>query len=207
MTRRRAFGRAAPLKPAGCWTGLAAAALLAISTAAQAQQTARPPEPQTATGAPLELAPEAGAADEGALNQGEADQAAPELDAPLREGDPVIDLDRARREDRGDPIDVAPTTEGTGAIVRGLDKFTGERATIEIAVDDLARFGRMRVEVRACLARVSARNAEASAFLQIYDEKEEPPLRVFSGWMFSTAPALSALDHPRFDFWVLRCST
>jgi len=28
---------------------------------------------------------------------------------------------------------------------------------------------------------------------------------VFSGWMFSSSPAVSALDHPVFDIWVLRC--
>lgn len=145
-----------------------------------------------------------------AVAQDQAPDAGPETPpaaGPLREGDPVIDLDRARRDDRGDPIDVAPTTEGAGAVVRGLDKFTGERATLDIPVDGQARFERMRVEVRSCLSRISALNSEASAFLQIFDEKEDPPLRVFSGWMFSSAPALSALDHPRFDFWVLRCST
>ena len=29
--------------------------------------------------------------------------------------------------------------------------------------------------------------------------------QVFSGWMFSSSPALAALDHPVFDIWVIRC--
>jgi hypothetical protein len=28
---------------------------------------------------------------------------------------------------------------------------------------------------------------------------------VFSGWMVASSPALSALDHPRYDVWVLNC--
>ena len=30
---------------------------------------------------------------------------------------------------------------------------------------------------------------------------------VFSGWMVAASPALSALEHPRYDVWVLRCLT
>lgn len=27
----------------------------------------------------------------------------------------------------------------------------------------------------------------------------------FDGWMTASSPALSALDHPRYDVWPLRC--
>jgi hypothetical protein len=30
---------------------------------------------------------------------------------------------------------------------------------------------------------------------------------VFSGWMIADSPALSALDHARYDVWILRCLT
>jgi len=30
---------------------------------------------------------------------------------------------------------------------------------------------------------------------------------VFKGWMIASSPALNALDHPRYDVWVLRCIT
>jgi hypothetical protein len=29
---------------------------------------------------------------------------------------------------------------------------------------------------------------------------------VFSGWMLASSPALSALDNPRYDVWVLGCT-
>ena len=31
--------------------------------------------------------------------------------------------------------------------------------------------------------------------------------RLFAGWMIASAPALSALEHPRYDIWVIRCTT
>jgi hypothetical protein len=47
--------------------------------------------------------------------------------------------------------------------------------------------------------------ADAYAFLRIRDVREDTAR--FSGWMFASSPALSALDHPRYDVWVLSCSS
>jgi hypothetical protein len=44
---------------------------------------------------------------------------------------------------------------------------------------------------------------DADAFLQIRDIRET--VMRFSGWMFASSPALSALDHPRYDVWVVSC--
>ena len=30
---------------------------------------------------------------------------------------------------------------------------------------------------------------------------------IFEGWMIAASPALNALDHARYDVWVLRCTT
>ena len=48
---------------------------------------------------------------------------------------------------------------------------------------------------------------EAAAFLQIWERKphEDQSKWVFSGWMFSSNPALSAMDHPVYDVWVIDC--
>ena len=44
---------------------------------------------------------------------------------------------------------------------------------------------------------------EAEAHLTIVDASAPQP--VFDGWMIASSPALSALDHPRYDVWVMRC--
>jgi hypothetical protein len=28
---------------------------------------------------------------------------------------------------------------------------------------------------------------------------------LFEGWLIASAPALNAMDHPRYDVWALRC--
>ncbi len=53
---------------------------------------------------------------------------------------------------------------------------------------------------------VTADATEAAAFLEIRDlRKPGAPAVVFSGWMFASTPALSALEHPIYDVWVLDC--
>ena len=47
--------------------------------------------------------------------------------------------------------------------------------------------------------------AVLSLLLTVTDGLMDKP--VFSGWMLSTSPALSAMDHSRYDVWVLRCLT
>ena len=53
---------------------------------------------------------------------------------------------------------------------------------------------------------------ETYAFIQIDDlildsEREtDKQERVFSGWMLSSSPAISALDHSVYDVWVLDCN-
>jgi hypothetical protein len=29
--------------------------------------------------------------------------------------------------------------------------------------------------------------------------------RIFTGWMFADSPALSAVDHPVYDVWLIEC--
>ncbi|MBX2855262.1 MAG: DUF2155 domain-containing protein [Rhodobacteraceae bacterium] len=96
---------------------------------------------------------------------------------------------------------------GTAVKLRGLDKLTGRVETIEAPVGQVAMYERLQVDVKVCYSRTAARAPESSVFLQILDTKDEPPRLAFSGWMFASSPALSAMDHPRYDVWVLSCST
>ena len=46
---------------------------------------------------------------------------------------------------------------------------------------------------------------EAFAWLEVLsDGRDEPDFR---GWMIASSPALNALDHARYDVWVIRCTS
>lgn len=94
-------------------------------------------------------------------------------------------------------------TEAPGAELRWLDKISGETADVELSRGQSAVWGRLTIQLDSCRYPGENRQAEAYAHLTIHDGVAKSD--VFSGWMLAASPALSALDHPRYDVWVLRC--
>lgn len=95
------------------------------------------------------------------------------------------------------------TTEGSGALLRGLDKVSGQSRDLEIAAGGQVEFGHLSVTMSECRYPRGSINSNAYAHLTIRDDRAEEAL--FDGWMVASSPALSALDHPRYDIWVIRC--
>lgn len=94
--------------------------------------------------------------------------------------------------------------ESDAGILRWLDKLTGETADIELVLGQEAVSGRLSIRLDACRYPADNPASDAQAHLTIRDAGVEAP--VFEGWMVASSPALSALDHPRYDVWVLRCA-
>ncbi|RJF89985.1 DUF2155 domain-containing protein [Oleomonas cavernae] len=110
----------------------------------------------------------------------------------------------------GVAVPVLPATPGrvVGVVLQGLDKVTARISTIEVPLDGTATFGTLTIRVRKCVIPPPDEKPEASAFLEIADTPPgQPAVAVFSGWMFASSPALSALEHPVYDVWVTACKT
>lgn len=97
---------------------------------------------------------------------------------------------------------VAP---GTGAVVRGLDKLSGKVSEITVPAGASQALDRITITLGEC--RYPEGNAAGDAFAFLTIEEVGKPDPVFRGWMIASSPALNALDHPRYDVWVLRCTT
>jgi len=91
------------------------------------------------------------------------------------------------------------------AMLRGLDRINGTTQDIKITVGETITYERLEISLLACRYPQGDINADAFAQLVIRDIREETPR--FVGWMFASSPALSALDHPRYDVWVLSCNS
>lgn len=105
------------------------------------------------------------------------------------------------------PIATPRTGLVEGVVLRALDKMTGKTRTHGIAVGEVKRIERLRVRLDGCRAPGDGDSHGTIAFLNIWDTKHEDADPVFTGWMFAESPALSALDHPRYDLWVISCTT
>ena len=86
-----------------------------------------------------------------------------------------------------------------------MDKVNGRTIDVEASSGEtIAVFG-LDVLLVECRYPIQNPTGDAYAFLVV---REEGQLDItFQGWMIASSPALSALDHARYDIWVLRCNT
>jgi hypothetical protein len=92
------------------------------------------------------------------------------------------------------------------AVLQGLDKVTARVVTVEAPVGAPVHVGALEIIVRACKKRRPEDQPESAAFLDIWElHRDQPAAALFRGWMFASSPALSAMEHPVYDIWVLDC--
>ncbi|WP_353345260.1 DUF2155 domain-containing protein [Aquicoccus sp. SU-CL01552] len=94
---------------------------------------------------------------------------------------------------------------GTGAVLRGLDKVNGESRDIEIGRGETGTVFGLDIALSDC--RYPAENPTGDAFAYLTIWERGAAQAAFEGWMIASSPALNALDHSRYDIWVLRCIT
>lgn len=99
--------------------------------------------------------------------------------------------------------------EGDIARLQALDKITARISTLSAQIGQPIQFGTLDITVQRCAFHPPEETPEDAAFVQIVDRGHDPSgagKRVFSGWMFSSSPAISALEHPVYDITLLACA-
>jgi len=101
--------------------------------------------------------------------------------------------------------------QGNVAVLQGLDKTTARVSKFDAPVDKPVHFGTLVITVRACYKHPPEERPETTAFLEIDETRPNGAAsetkRVFSGWMFASSPAISALEDPIYDVNVLDCKS
>ncbi len=93
-------------------------------------------------------------------------------------------------------------------VLRALDKITARVSVVEIPVGETVEFGTLQITARYCDKRPPEETPESAAFLEVVEvQPGEAPTPRFSGWMFASSPALSAMDHAVYDLWVIDCTS
>jgi len=96
-------------------------------------------------------------------------------------------------------------SSGTGAELRVLDKVSGQSSNYDLTSGGKMEVGRLTVALRACRYPEGAPSNDAFAYIEVTET--ESAASVFGGWMIASSPALNAMEHSRYDVWVLRCKT
>ena len=108
----------------------------------------------------------------------------------------------------------AENIEGSAIKLRALDKVTATTQDFMVSVGDTLEYGSLSIDAVHCEKRPPEEEPETFAFLKIRDAELDGKggeagegETVFSGWMFASRPAISALDHGVYDVWVIGCRT
>ncbi len=91
-----------------------------------------------------------------------------------------------------------------GGIIRVLDKTYGTTSDLDLESGETGEVGLLSVTMGEC--RVPADNPSGDAFALVSIRSTADETALFEGWLIASAPALHAMDHPRYDAWALRCT-
>ena len=87
-----------------------------------------------------------------------------------------------------------------------LDKITAEVFTFDIKIDQDLKFGSLIIEVYACYKNPPKEIPENFVLLKIFDKINDINLKkIYQGWMISSSPASTPLEHPIYDLWLKDC--
>ena len=91
------------------------------------------------------------------------------------------------------------------AVLRALDRVAGTVTDLTLTAGQIVTYGRLTVVLSECRYPKDNPSGDAFSYMTIRPIGETQP--VFEGWMVASSPALNAMDHPRYDVWLLRCNT
>ncbi len=99
-----------------------------------------------------------------------------------------------------------PTQPNPTATLRILDKITARVEEMDVKTAAPFKFGNLVITVQACVSTLPEETPESAAFIDAEELKPgENGVPVFRGWTFASSPALSAIEHPVYDLWLIGC--
>ena len=100
----------------------------------------------------------------------------------------------------------AKPIEGNSIEIQILDKITAKVSNINISVGQLVKFESLSIKVYKCYKTSPEEIPEDYVFLKINDQiNVDLNDLIYQGWMISSSPAITPLEHPIYDLWIKAC--
>ena len=97
---------------------------------------------------------------------------------------------------------------GNVGTFQGLDKITARIKTFEIKVGVPKKFGVLDINLQKCVYSKPLDEPESIAYIKVLDKSDtygKDKSSIFEGWIFSSSPALNAMEHPVYDVSLVSC--
>ena len=89
------------------------------------------------------------------------------------------------------------------AEIRAIDRITGRSFKLKVPIGTEVTFSNLVLDIKYCYKNPIDKEIENFAYLIVKDKLLNK--LIFQGWMFSSSPSLSSLEHPINDIWLLNC--
>ncbi|MDX2083699.1 MAG: DUF2155 domain-containing protein [Rickettsiales bacterium] len=97
------------------------------------------------------------------------------------------------------------------AVIQVLNKITAKSSLLEIKISNSIKFGKLIITAHKCWQSSLDQKPESKILLEIFDiddensDKNNAKKPIFFGWMFSSSPSISSLEHPIYDVTAISC--
>ena len=92
------------------------------------------------------------------------------------------------------------------AEIKILDKITAKVKTYEIKINNFIQTDSIKIEIYACYTNPSEEIPEDYVLLKVFDYMNlEGDKLIYQGWMISSSPSSTPLEHPIYDLWLNDC--
>jgi len=92
------------------------------------------------------------------------------------------------------------------AVLQILNKTTAKSSVIELSVGEKIEIGQLSVKVNKCWQAPLDQKPDSRILLEVFETKSAGlAKRIFFGWMISSSPSISSLEHPIYDVTALSC--
>lgn len=97
------------------------------------------------------------------------------------------------------------------AVLQALNKTTAKTSILEMKMEEKINFGQLRIIAHRCWKAPLDQKPENKILLEVFENKFNDDIgdfeeeRIFYGWMFSSSPSISGMEHPIYDLTAIKC--
>ena len=97
------------------------------------------------------------------------------------------------------------TIAGDYAVFKLLDKTTNKVSKKDINVNSEINWDSLSIEVYACYSTPPHEIPEDYVLIEVKDNLSSNNQSAYKGWMISSSPDVTPLEHPIYDLWLIDC--
>ena len=87
-----------------------------------------------------------------------------------------------------------------------LDKISNKLVEKSIKVNESGFIETLNIQVFSCFTEPPNETPEDYVLIDVKDNFQEQEVSIYKGWMISSSPDVTPLEHPIYDLWLLGCS-